>query len=90
MDGLLVLLALIVLAIPVTIIVLLVGQSRLRSRVSLLEARIASLSTTDLAAQPAPAPPLPIVATPHDIAISEPPVVAGEPTCRHANSARTC
>ena len=46
MDGLLVLLALIVLAIPVTIIILLVGQSRLKSRVSLLEARIAGLSAS--------------------------------------------
>ena len=40
MDGLLVLLALIVLAIPVTIIALLIGQSRLRSRISDLEIKL--------------------------------------------------
>ncbi|MFC3182470.1 DUF2339 domain-containing protein [Cypionkella sinensis] len=41
MEGLLVLLALVALAIPVLIIVLLVGQSGLRSRVGMLEHRLA-------------------------------------------------
>ena len=45
MDGLLVLLGLIVVAIPVTIIILLVGQSSLKSRVRSLEARLNDLGT---------------------------------------------
>ena len=42
MDGLLVLLGLVVLAIPVAVIVLLVGQSRLKSRVAVLEGMLAA------------------------------------------------
>ncbi len=42
MDGLLVLLALVALAIPVLIIVLLIGQSGLRSRVNMLERQVAA------------------------------------------------
>ncbi|WP_299082461.1 DUF2339 domain-containing protein [uncultured Ruegeria sp.] len=64
MESLLVLVGLIVLAIPVTIIVLLVGQSRLRRRVETLEAQIANLPTEvvgedlkpTLKAQPAQTP----------------------------------
>ena len=55
MESLLVLVGLIVLAMPVTIVVLLVGQTRLRRRVEQLELRIASgegaAPTTPLAAQ---------------------------------------
>lgn len=46
MESLLVLVALIVLAIPVTIIVLLIGQSRLRRRVEQLEQQIRRLQNT--------------------------------------------
>ena len=69
MDGLLVLLALVVLAIPVTIIILLIGQSRLKSRLNQLETKFAALSPT--AAPPAapiqsaaPVTPPPAKATP--------------------------
>ncbi|MEO8243427.1 MAG: DUF2339 domain-containing protein [bacterium] len=58
MDGLLVILALVVLAIPVAVIVLLIGQSRLKSRVRQLEDRVAVLT---LAPQAEPALPQPAV-----------------------------
>ena len=51
MDGLLVLLGLIVLAIPVTIIVLLVGQSSLKSRMAALERRVSALDPASAAAR---------------------------------------
>ncbi|MDB5665893.1 DUF2339 domain-containing protein [Cypionkella sp.] len=44
MDGLLVLLALVALAIPVLIIVLLIGQIRLRSRIGVVERQLAAQS----------------------------------------------
>ncbi len=58
MESLLVLLALAVLAIPVAIIVLIIGQSRLSSRVQGLEAQVGELkrAATGLPAAP-PAPP---------------------------------
>ncbi len=61
MDGLLVVLFLVVLAIPVSIIALFVSQSRLRRRVEELEAalrRAPVLPVTDAAAPAAPLPPL--------------------------------
>ena len=51
MDGLLVLLGLIVLAIPVTIIVLLFGQSSLKSRMAALERRVSALDPASAAAR---------------------------------------
>ncbi|NVO57154.1 DUF2339 domain-containing protein [Rhodobacteraceae bacterium B1Z28] len=59
METLLVLVGLIVLAIPVTIIVLLVGQARLRGRVEQLEARIATLSQRPGAEDQLPIPETP-------------------------------
>ena len=56
MDGLLVLLALVVLVIPVTIVVLLVGQSRLKSRVHVLESRVADLGHALTASRTPPEP----------------------------------
>ena len=56
MESLLVLVGLIVLAIPVTIIVLLVGQVRLRRRVELLEYQIRGLRGDASADQPTPTP----------------------------------
>ena len=56
MESLLVLVGLIVLAIPVTIIVLLVGQARLRGRVEQLELQIAKLSPGAEAEEQAPIP----------------------------------
>ncbi|NOD93045.1 DUF2339 domain-containing protein [Ruegeria sp. HKCCD4884] len=47
MESLLVLVGLIVLAIPVTLVALMVGQTRLRRRVAELEARISNLSAGD-------------------------------------------
>ncbi|NOE33631.1 MULTISPECIES: DUF2339 domain-containing protein [unclassified Ruegeria] len=47
MESLLVLVGLIVLAIPVTLVVLVVGQTRLRRRVADLEAQISTLSSAD-------------------------------------------
>ena len=44
MDGLLVILALVVLAIPVAVIALLIGQARLRARVAELEFRLSTLT----------------------------------------------
>ena len=71
MDGLLLLLALIVLAVPVTIIILFVGQSGLKSRVGNLERRLSDLSssvnagpTTALSpAQPSTPPETPVATT---------------------------
>ncbi|WP_050603148.1 DUF2339 domain-containing protein [Ruegeria sp. 6PALISEP08] len=47
MESLLVLVGLIVLAIPVTLVVLMIGQTRLRRRVAELEAQISALSSGD-------------------------------------------
>lgn len=52
MESLLVLVGLIVLAIPISIIVLMVGQSRLRKRVMQLEQQIKALSADDAAPLP--------------------------------------
>ena len=59
MDGFLVLLALVVLAIPIAVVVLLIGQSRLKSRVDALEQRVASLAESPVSRMEAPgfAPP---------------------------------
>ena len=86
MDGLLVLLGLIVLAIPVTIIVLLVGQSNLKSRVRALETQLANVTAAVMAAPPAavmaePPPveaPSPAAASPAILLPAAPPV-ADEP-----------
>jgi uncharacterized membrane protein len=57
LDGLLVLIALAVLAIPVAVVVLLVGQSGLKARVRSLEGRISTLETAlDTARRPEAAP----------------------------------
>jgi uncharacterized membrane protein len=55
MDGLFILLALVVLAIPVCVVVLLVGQSSLKSRVRVLEERVRMLTAAQ-AGQPIPPP----------------------------------
>lgn len=54
MESLLVLVGLIVLAIPVTLIALLVGHSRLRRRVEQLEAQIDALASGDATVLPQP------------------------------------
>ena len=46
MDGLLIILALAVLAIPVAVVVLLIGQSTLKARVAVLEVRLLALAAT--------------------------------------------
>ncbi len=53
MDGLLVLLGLAVLAIPVAVVALLIGQSRLKSRVRALEMQVAALTEAKPVAAPA-------------------------------------
>ena len=59
MDGFLVLLLLGVLAIPAAVVALLIGQSRLKARVTLLELQLASLSTITTVPQTTdPAPPI--------------------------------
>ena len=78
MDGLLVLLALVVLAIPVGIILVLVGQSRLKSRVTALEQHVATQTAArpplDLFAKAsiAPPPPVDMPAAPPITAIAAP------------------
>ena len=63
MDGMLLLLALFLLAIPVSIVVLLVGQSRLKARVDALESRVACMAAAPKAATipPVLAPEMPAV-----------------------------
>ena len=56
MDGILVLLALAVLAIPVSIIVLFVGQSGLKQRIARLEAELARRPASTVVATTSPAP----------------------------------
>ncbi|KIC41241.1 membrane protein [Ruegeria sp. ANG-R] len=62
MESLLVLVGLIVLAIPVSIIVLLIGQSRLRKRVEQLEQQLAGRSPEGVAETPKPSGPEPTAA----------------------------
>ena len=55
-DGLLILIGLIVLAIPVAVVVLLVGQSRLKARVSALERQVEGLGRAPRAETEGPSP----------------------------------
>ena len=84
MDGLLILLALVVLAIPVLIIILLVGQSNLKARVGTLEKRLAdpgaAFATRTEPAEPAPF--VPVVPQPETAAA--PPHITAEPPVQTA------
>lgn len=64
MDGMLLLLALVVLAIPVSIIVLFVQVSGLKSRLARLEADLAAKPSAEMAPEPIPSPPASVKSEP--------------------------
>lgn len=78
MDGILVLLALVALAIPLLIIVLLIGQSNLRTRVNKLEASLSALVRAEMqVSEPSLMPDIAAGSAPAQVA--SPPIAPDQP-----------